>query len=172
MGYTGGTLANPTYRNLGDHSEAIEVAYDPAKISYEELLTEFWAAHHPEDAPWGRQYRSAIFVHDEAQRQAAERTKQRTEQGLGKTVYTAIEPAGTFYQAEDYHQKYRLKRKGEAFGQLLAIYPQMDDLVRSTAATRLNAWAAGWGTDADRDRDLPKMGALATSPAAAAHRSK
>ena len=143
MGYTGGVLPDPTYRSLGDHSEAVQVGYDPELVSYERLLTEFWSAHRPENEPWSRQYRSAIFVADESQRRAAELSLRATEKQLGAKVWTSIEDAGTFTPAEDYHQKYELRHIGPVWAELVAAYPDMDDLVHSTAAARMNAFAAG-----------------------------
>lgn len=148
MGYAGGTTTGPTYHALGDHSEAVEVAYDPTRVTYERLLHEFWAAHDPTRSA-SRQYRSAIFVHDEAQREVAERSLRATELRLGDEVATAIEPAGTFTPAEDYHQKWELRHVGAVWREVAAAYPAVDDLVRSTAAARMNAWVAGYGTEAD-----------------------
>jgi peptide-methionine (S)-S-oxide reductase len=116
-GYTGGKEKNPTYEQVSAHAtghlEAIEVAYDPAKVTYEKLLDVFWHNVDPLDARGqfcdkGSQYRSAIFVHDAAQRQAAEASKQQVEKKLG-TVATLILPAGPFYAAEDYHQDFAEK---------------------------------------------------------------
>ena len=116
-GYTGGREKNPTYEQVSAHRtghlEAIEVAYDPSKTSYEQLLDVFWHNVDPKDGRGqfcdkGDQYRSAIFVHGDAQRRAAEASKQRVAGKLGK-VETLIVPATTFYPAEDYHQDYAEK---------------------------------------------------------------
>jgi peptide-methionine (S)-S-oxide reductase len=137
-------MARPTYHELGDHAEAIEIGYDPAKISYELLLTEFFAAHTPTSQPWSRQYRSAIFVHDAEQRAAAELAKRVAQKRLGRPVSTAIEEAGTFWVAEDYHQKYSLRARRAEWEMLVRAYPDMDALLHSTAAARLGAWAGGY----------------------------
>ena len=158
VGYAGGAMPDPTYQDLGDHSEALEVGYDPTKISYERLLTEFWRGHRPSDTQWSVQYRSAIFVRSPEERAAAERSVAQAEQRLGREVHTQVEDAGTFWQAEDRHQKYRLQRESWAWRELRAAYPDMDDLVRSTAAARLNAWVSGHGEEAQLDRDLPRVG--------------
>ncbi|MCA9491709.1 MAG: peptide-methionine (S)-S-oxide reductase [Myxococcales bacterium] len=144
VGYTGGRTADPTYRALGDHSEAVQIGYDPSVISYERLLTEFFAAHDPRGEPWSRQYRSAIFVVDAAERRAAELSLRAAEKRLGEPVSTAIEQAGTFTRAEDYHQKYELRHVGPVWAELTAAYPDLDDLLRSTAAARMNAYAGGY----------------------------
>ncbi len=119
-GYTGGEVENPTYEQVSGgrsgHLEAVAVWYDPGQISYQELLDIFWKHIDPTDpggqfVDRGPQYRTAIFYHDEAQRQLAERSKQRLEQSdrFAKPVVTVILPAAAFYEAEAYHQKYYRK---------------------------------------------------------------
>jgi peptide-methionine (S)-S-oxide reductase len=119
VGYTGGTLENPTYEDVCSHTtghaEVVEVTYDPARVSYDDLLQVFWRKHDPTQLNrqgWdvGDQYRSAIFVHDEEQRAAAEASKDREQQRLSRSIVTEISPAETFYEAEDYHQQYLEKR--------------------------------------------------------------
>ena len=118
-GYEGGTLDNPTYEDVCSHTtghaEVVEVTYDPEQISYEQLLDVFWAKHDPtqlnrQGYDIGDQYRSAIFVHDEEQQEAALRAKAQEQARHAQPVVTQIEPAGTFYVAEDYHQQYLEKR--------------------------------------------------------------
>lgn len=108
VGYSGGTTENPTYTNLGDHTETVEVTFDPKKISYEALLEHFWAEH---DATMEMktQYKSAIFAMDQAQQTTAEQSKDERQTKLKKRIVTEIQPAGEFYEAEDYHQKYLAK---------------------------------------------------------------
>ena len=119
-GYTGGILANPTYEEVSaggtGHFEAIQVRFDPARISYDRLLEVFWRNIDPtvKDRQFcdrGSPYRTAIFYHDEAQRAAAERSKAELEasDGFGGAIFTAIAPAGPFYPAEDYHQDFYRK---------------------------------------------------------------
>ena len=118
-GYTGGTLKNPTYEEVSaggtGHAESLQVVYDPAKISYAQLLEVFWRNIDPtvKDRQFcdvGHQYRTAIFYHDEEQKRLALESKQRLEQsGKFPAIYTEIVPAGTFYPAEDYHQDYYKK---------------------------------------------------------------
>lgn len=120
VGYTGGHLPNPTYEEVSSggtgHRESIAVVFDPARVSYEKLLTIFWHNVDPTDnsgqfCDHGEQYRSAIFYHDDAQRRAAEASKTAIEASgrIKDPVVTDIEPASKFYPAEDYHQKYYLK---------------------------------------------------------------
>ena len=119
VGYSGGTLDNPTYEDVCSHTtghaEVVEVAYDPEQVSYEQLLQVFWRKHDPTQLNrqgWdiGDNYRSVVFVHDEEQRAAAEASKQAEQANLPRPIVTQIEPAQTFYEAEDYHQQYLEKR--------------------------------------------------------------
>lgn len=121
VGYTGGEMANPTYKDVctdrTGHAEAVEVEFDPAKVAYDELLRVFWENHVPtqlnrQGPDWGKQYRSAIFFHSPEQEAAANASKQALEDSgqYRKPIATQIVPATTFYQAEDYHQQYLEKR--------------------------------------------------------------
>jgi peptide-methionine (S)-S-oxide reductase len=119
VGYEGGTLENPTYEDVCSHTtghaEVVEVTYDPEQISYDELLDVFWAKHDPTQLNrqgWdiGDQYRSVVFFHDEEQQEAALRSKAEQQTRYRAPVVTQIEPAQTFYVAEDYHQQYLEKR--------------------------------------------------------------
>jgi len=97
VGYAGGTTDNPTYYNIGNYSETIQIDYDPSLISYEELLNTFWKTHDPTYDPgilgaFSRQYMSVIFYHDEEQKRVATESKQREEAKLGKKIYTDIMP--------------------------------------------------------------------------------
>jgi peptide-methionine (S)-S-oxide reductase len=122
VGYSGGTLEHPTYEDVCSHAtghaEVVEVTYDPERVSYEQLLEVFWAKHDPTQLNrqgWdvGDQYRSAIFFHDEAQREAALTSKVEEQPRHPKPIVTQIEPSQTFYEAEDYHQQY-LEKRGRA----------------------------------------------------------
>ena len=116
-GYTGGHKADPTYHEVSagstGHAEAVQITYDPSKVSYQELLEVFWRNVDPLDAGGqfcdrGDQYRTAIFVHDEEQRRLAEASKEALEESgrFDQPIVTAIEDAGPFYAAEEYHQDY------------------------------------------------------------------
>jgi len=93
---------------MGDHTESLQVDYDPALITYEELLAEFWASHRPSRPPSTRQYASIIFYADDAEREAAEASKRALEASAGQ-LYTDIVPLERFYLAEEYHQHYYAK---------------------------------------------------------------
>jgi peptide methionine sulfoxide reductase msrA/msrB len=123
VGYAGGQTRSPTYRDVsrGDtgHAETVEVVFDPARIGYDELLRYFFRMHDPttpnrQGNDVGTQYRSAIFFHDEAQREAAERVKAEVERSgkWKRPIVTEIVPAGEFTPAEDHHQKYLEKHPG------------------------------------------------------------
>jgi peptide-methionine (S)-S-oxide reductase len=120
-GYIGGTVANPTYHQVSaggtGHAEAVEVAYDPAKVTYAKLLDAFWHSIDPlaKDKQFcdaGDQYRTAIFYLDDEQKKLAEETKKKVEAKFApRTVYTEIVKAGAFYKAEEYHQDYYKKNE-------------------------------------------------------------
>jgi peptide-methionine (S)-S-oxide reductase len=113
VGYTGGTLEDPTYENLGDHTEAIQIEFDPAAISYEDLLEYFWEQHNP-TLKHKTQYKSAIFYEDDEQKEIAEKAKKSRQRKTSGMIATEIINGGTFYPAEDYHQKYLQKNRGAA----------------------------------------------------------
>lgn len=117
VGYTGGHKENPTYEEVCDgktgHAEAVQVEYDPTEISYEDLLKIFWTRHDPtthnrQGPDVGEQYRSVVFFHSEEQKRIAERVKREFEASgrFGRPIVTDITPVGTFWRAEEYHQKY------------------------------------------------------------------
>lgn len=117
-GYTGGTVANPTYKQVTrggtGHYEAVEIRYDPAKISYDQLLHAFFRSVDPTDAGGqfcdrGDSYRTAVFVTSPEERAAAEKAKARAERDLNRKIVTPILDAKPFYDAEDYHQNYYKK---------------------------------------------------------------
>ena len=121
VGYTGGELKNPTYKQVCSdrtgHAEAVEVEYDPARVTYDDLLQVFWENHDPtqlnrQGPDSGTQYRSAIFYHSPEQEQAARKSKSALDKSgkYSRPIVTQIVPAVTFYEAEDYHQQYLEKR--------------------------------------------------------------
>ena len=151
VGYAGGSTPEPTYHSLGDHTEVVQVEYDPTVLSYADLLDVFWSAHDPRRSARKRQYRSVILTESVVHRQAAERTRQDTASRLGGSVATAIEDLDAFHLAEPYHQKYELRSTPVLGAELEDRYG--DDLVDSTVAARLNGFVAGYG-DAERRRSL------------------
>ena len=120
-GYMGGTLKNPTYEEVctdkTGHAEVVQVEFDPKQVSYEQLLDVFWKIHDPtslnrQGPDTGTQYRSAIFYHNEEQKTAAIKSKEKLEKSgkYKKPIVTEILPSKEFYKAEEYHQKYLEKR--------------------------------------------------------------
>ena len=160
VGYAGGSTDNPTYHRIGDHSETIQIDYDPSLISYRYLLDVFWNGHDCTAQSMSRQYMSIIFYHNEQQRELATETA-----GLQPPVVTEINPFTRFYAAEDYHQKYYLQRYPLIWGDLNTIYLDMADIIDSTAAARINGYIGGNGTLKSLQAQLSSLG---LSPAAAA----
>ncbi len=146
VGYTGGTTQHPTYHSLGNHTEAIQIDYDPDIISYRELLTIFWESHNPERKAWSIQYRAAIFTHDDHQRSEAKISLEQIRREKG-TVYTEILPLATFYPAEDYHQKYYLRGNRALAFFLRESFNDPVTFRNSTLAARLNAYSGGYLKD-------------------------
>ena len=121
VGYSGGTLENPTYRDVCTdttrHAEVVQVTFDPAQVSYEQLLEVFFSLHDPttlnsQGPDFGTQYRSAIFFHTPEQEAAARAAKERLQKSgrFARPIVTEITPASEFYRAEEYHQRYLEKR--------------------------------------------------------------
>lgn len=119
VGYVGGKTENPTYKDVcykdTGHAEAVEIVYDPARVSYETLLDIFWRAHDPttlnrQGPDVGSQYRSAVFYYTPEQKAAAEKVKAAAQKKWKKPIVTEISPAAIFYPAEDYHQDYFAKK--------------------------------------------------------------
>jgi peptide-methionine (S)-S-oxide reductase len=119
VGYEGGTVPNPTYEQVcrkdTGHAEVVEVEFDPAEVSYDELLDTFFELHDPtqlnrQGPDVGTQYRSVVFTHSAEQEQAARAARKRAQERLDRPVVTAIEPASDFWRAEEYHQQYLVKR--------------------------------------------------------------
>jgi peptide-methionine (S)-S-oxide reductase len=121
VGYTGGHTESPTYREVctdtTGHAEVVQVTFDPEKVTYDQLLKVFWTIHDPtqvnrQGPDFGKQYRTAIFFHSPEQEAAAKKSKQELEANgkLRRPIATEITPAGTFWRAEEYHQRYLEKR--------------------------------------------------------------
>lgn len=149
-GYIGGHLPNPTYKQVcgGDtgHAEAIRITYDPAQVSYDDLLDIFFATHDPtqlnrQGNDVGTQYRSAIFPHDDAQKAAAEAAIARNGENWPAGIVTTIEPLGEWYPAEDYHQDY-WDDEGQRNPYCMAVIPPKLQKLRKSFAARSKAATA------------------------------
>jgi peptide-methionine (S)-S-oxide reductase len=125
VGYEGGHTDNPTYKDVctdtTGHAEVVQVTFDPAQVSYEQLLDVFWKIHDPtqvnrQGPDYGKQYRTSIFFHSKEQEETARKSKEKLNASgkLRQPVATEIVPAGTFWKAEDYHQRYLEKRGASA----------------------------------------------------------
>jgi peptide-methionine (S)-S-oxide reductase len=135
-GYSGGSIKNPSYKEVctgrTGHAEVIQITYDPAKISYDELLEVFWKTHDPttlnkQGADEGTQYRSAVFYHNEKQKELAESYKKKLDEAgaFDKPIVTEISPFTVFYKAEDYHQNYYNQNSDQPYCTFV-IRPKLD----------------------------------------------
>ena len=141
-GYAGGARPRPTYQQVctgsTGHAEVVQVEFDPSVISYDDILDIFWSIHDPtqlnrQGADVGTQYRSVIFVHDDAQRSAAERSHQAVQAHWDRAVVTAIEPLPEFWPAEEYHQDYFARNPDQGYCQVV-INPKLRKLREKHAA--------------------------------------
>ncbi len=146
MGYCGGTKAHPTYHSLGDHSESIQIDFDPKIIGYAQLVQEALAQGNFGGQAFSRQYRSAIFYHSPEQKEVAK-----------KAGCQSLEPVGTFTRAEDYHQKYYLQQS-KLVKDFYAMFPGDLAFTDATATMRANAIVAGHLSRPQIESLLPQMG--------------
>lgn len=158
VGYAGGKKKAPTYRSMGDHTETVQVDFDPQRITYTQLLDIIWESHRPTGRNSSGQYMNAVFYHDEGQQETALASKAALEKKLGRSVTTRVLPVRSFTMAEDYHQKYILKSQSSLKKELTRIYPRHQDLVASTAAARMNGYAGGNGGADQLARELSSLG--------------
>ncbi len=143
---------------MRDYSETVLVEFNPREVSYQQLLEVFWGSHNPTTKSFSRQYRNAIFYMTEEQRMQAEQSRELLERTKNRPVYTAIEEAGIFYPAEDYHQKYYLRRLDKLIGEFRQIYPDDDQFIASTAAARINGYLGCNGKPEELKRDVGLFG--------------
>ena len=151
-------MDSPSYSNIGDHTETVQVDYDPGRLTYDQLLDIFWKSHSPTERYGSRQYMNAVFYHNEPQRQMAMASKAAVEQKIGSTVKSEVVPLRSFTMAEDYHQKYILKRHDDLKNEMSRIYPHHRDFVDSTASARLNGYAGGHGTRDQLSMEIESLG--------------
>ena len=158
MGYAGGKKRNPTYYDLGDHSESFQVDFDPKHISFENLLDQFWKYPNSCERSGSVQYRSIIFYGDEEQKKVALASRERESKKRGYGIETPILPLESFTLAEDYHQKFFLRQERELAEEMTAIYPNLEDFTSSTAAMKLNAYFGGHGSRKILEREIDGFG--------------
>lgn len=172
VGYAGGTFPQPTYRKIDDYTETVEITFDPNLLSLESLLHLFWQTH---DATKNRfykerQYISLIIFQNTQQKEMAETIKRIEEERQEKEIQTEFQVATPFYPAEDYHQKYFLRRFKEATKNVQSLFPNEETFIRSTIAARLNGFIRenshlpeikkeinNWGLSEENLKELQKM---------------
>ncbi|MCU4743752.1 peptide-methionine (S)-S-oxide reductase [Natronoglomus mannanivorans] len=157
VGYAGGTEPEPSYYALGDHTEVVQVEYDPDELSYDDLLDVFWANHRWASSAPKRQYRSVVLAHDDEQFETVRRRRGALEERTGQSAATEIESLADdgFTLAEDYHQKYELRSTPVVGDELEALYG--DTFVDSTVVARLNGFVAGHGATDRRETLLAEL---------------
>ncbi|XP_017762603.1 PREDICTED: peptide methionine sulfoxide reductase isoform X1 [Eufriesea mexicana] len=157
VGYAGGQKESPTYRSIGDHTEVVDIEYNPDVISYSQLLALFWQNHeYGLTTKIKRQYMSLILYHDEEQKLLAEKSREQEQHKRTGSILTEIRKFEKFYPAENYHQKYRLRNHPwliETTGLT------NDEVLRnSPVAAKLNGYIAGAGTIEQFKNELPNLG--------------
>jgi peptide-methionine (S)-S-oxide reductase len=142
VGYAGGTKTNPTYRALGDHTEVVQVAFDPDTLAFSDVLDVALREHDLRRQTAKRQYQNILFTEDDSQREAIEAAIDAGPFDR-EAVETRIEPLGRFYPAEDYHQKYNLRSHTALLGQFEEAGYNDTEIRESPAAAKLNAHVTG-----------------------------
>jgi len=138
---------------MGDHTETIQMDYDPSKITYEKLLQLFWKNHDPSRS--SRQYMSAIFFHNKEQEELAKKTKEE-QKTKKRSVATVLEPAAEFYVAEDYHQKFLLRKHSDLMKHIK--YTTNKEFIDSTVASKLNGYVGGYGSLPQLEKEIANFG--------------
>ena len=158
VGYAGGRYEQPSYTNMRDHSETVELLYNPELITYRELCTLFWHAHNPGWAGVLRQYANQLFFTSEEEREIAEEEAEARRVEAGAKIRTPIRELPAFYPAEASHQKHHLRSHRELMSAFRSIFPSEVAFTTSTAAMRVNAALAGYSTTELIQRELPGYG--------------
>jgi len=146
VGYAGGDMKGPTYHNLGNHTEAIKVIYDPEIISYQELLNIFWENHNHTQKSYSKQYKSIIFCNNNKEEDTVLKFLENKKLEVNKKIYIDIQEIDEFYPAEQYHQKYLFKRNKNMYQQVIELFSGKYKFEDSRIAARLNAYSAGFLT--------------------------
>lgn len=157
VGYAGGTTEDPTYKIIGDHTETIEIDYDPDQISYRELLEIFFNSHNAYAKAYSKQYASLILYRNEEQRQAAMEVIAELEAESGRTIATEVKELDKFYLAEDYHQKFRLQQQ-VAFREHYLSQLTMEEFINSPSVTKANGYITGHGERDNIIKNIAELG--------------
>lgn len=139
---------------MGNHTETLQIDYDPSRITFREILEIFWSEHDPFAAASYTQYKAILFYHDEEQLKIARETRDALSAGKGRPVRTEVRPYAGFTRAEDYHQKYYLRSSGRVYGELKRRYRDDREFVDSTAAARINGYLGGFGTRKELEAEI------------------
>ncbi len=158
VGYAGGKMPDPTYHNIGDHIETLEIDFDSDIINFEQIVDIFWKSHNPVSYSWKRQYMNAIFFHDEKQNDIILKSKEQLTSQLEGQINTKVIPYEKFYLAEDYHQKYHLQNVPVLLNDYKKIFTSIQQFIDSTSACRVNGFLIGHGNVSDFDSDIGKLG--------------
>lgn len=158
VGYAGGHTTAPTYEDIGDHIEAVRVEYDPSRITYADLLLLFWASHDPTRPPFKRQYQPALFPQTPTQAEQAHASVSARTEEEGTPLTTEVIPDASFYRAEAYHQKHKLRRHPILLDALQQHYPDAEALTDAPSAALVNGYVGGHRAPRHLDADLPRLG--------------
>ena len=157
VGYSGGSKENPTYHNLGDHTEVIQLDYDESKVSFEKLVNIFFNLHNPYYENQPAQYKSIIFYNDEYEKEVSIKVKTEFEEKRKHKLYTEIVKYDKFYMAENYHQKYYLQIVKEIYKDLRGKYDEFSHFVNSNEAAKINGYLKGNGTLKNLETEIDKF---------------
>ncbi|XKE51467.1 peptide-methionine (S)-S-oxide reductase [Sutcliffiella horikoshii] len=147
VGYAGGITPAPTYKQMGDHTECLQIDYDPTQITFDEIAHHFWKSHNSNRGNYkGRQYLSIFLFHDNYQKEVLEKIKQEIQDTNAQSIGTEIAPLKQFTLAEDRHQKYYLKRYPNTTLKLREHFLTEDAFTNATLVARLNSFVKGYGT--------------------------
>jgi len=158
VGYAGGSTPYPTYHALADHIETVQLKFNPAQISYAELIQLFFRSHTSTQPAYKRQYTSAVFYHDPAQEKLARAAKVELELEKGTPSYTVLYPYTQFYLAENRHQKYKLQRQQKLLQEFEAMHPDFEAIINATAAARVNGYLGGYGSIETLEEEIGEFG--------------
>ncbi len=157
VGYAGGIIDNPTYQNIGEHAEAIQIEYDADVLTYRELVEKFWSDHNPFQQPFSSQYRSILFYHSQEQYKIAEEVKAEIEQEEGREIQTEFKEYREFNLAENYHQKYYLQQRSKYKNHYLNEM-SWEEFINSTVVARVNGYIAREGSRKQLQQEIGSLG--------------
>ncbi len=159
VGYAGGTTQTPTYKQMGDHTECLQIDFDPNQITFEDIVRHFWSSHNSNRGNYkGRQYLSLFLYHDIYQKEDLEKIKQEIQGTNSQSIGTEIAPLVHFTLAEEKHQKYYLKRYSSATQKLREHFATEEAFTNATLVARLNSFVKGYGTLSSLRQEIEQWG--------------